>query len=242
MDYRFSKIAALLALSLLPLVTACTPDTPETQLTWGVNDRLGTHRAPASNKIARSDLPRVYVYQDPNEDITSPPVPTPRPAYNQPYRAATARTPQVYEYHDDVRERPVDARPATGNIAFAWPVNGQVIASFGTARNGERNDGINIAASRNAPIRASASGTVNYADNLSGYGNLVLIKHSNGFVTAYAHAERLLVARGDFVVKGQVIGYAGQTGDVNSTQVHFEIRNGKTPVNPERYLVARAGA
>jgi murein DD-endopeptidase MepM/ murein hydrolase activator NlpD len=238
MDRRFSKIAAVLALSLLPLITACTPDTPETQLSWGVNDHAGPRRAPASTKVARADLPRVYVYQDPNEEMASPPVPTPRPAY----RAATTRTPQVYEYRDDVRARPVTAMSVPGNVAFAWPVNGQVIASFGTARNGERNDGINIAASRNTPIRAAASGTVNYADSLNGYGNLVLIKHSNGYVTAYAHADRLLVARGDFVVKGQVIGYAGQTGDVTSPQVHFEIRNGTTPVDPERYLTARAGA
>ena len=82
---------------------------------------------------------------------------------------------------------------------------------------------------------------VNYADSLSGYGNLVLIKHNNGYVTAYAHADRLLVARGDFVTKGQVIGYAGQTGDVSSPQLHFEIRNGTTPVDPQRYLAARTG-
>ena len=238
MDRRFSKIAALLALCLAPLVTACTPDTPETQLSWGVNDRAPVRRASIPVKTARADSPRVYVYQDPSDEITAPPVPTPRPAY----RPASTRTAQVYEYRDDVREPPADKSPAPGNVAFAWPVNGTVIAGFGATRNGERNDGIYIAASRNAPIRAAASGTVNYADSLKGYGNLVLIKHSNGYVTAYAHADRLLVARGDFVVKGQVIGYAGQTGDVTSPQVHFEIRNGTTPVNPERYLTARAGA
>ena len=238
MDRRFSKIAAVLALSLAPLVTACTPDTPETQLSWGVNDHAGIRRAGAPVKTARADGPRVYAYQDPGEEISSPPVPTPRPAY----RPASVRTAQVYEYRDDVRARPADKSPAPANAVFAWPVNGTVIAGFGATRNGERNDGINIAASRNAPIRAAASGTINYADSLNGYGNLVLIKHSNGYVTAYAHADRLLVARGDFVVKGQVIGYAGQTGDVSSPQVHFEIRNGTTPVNPERYLTARAGA
>jgi murein DD-endopeptidase MepM/ murein hydrolase activator NlpD len=238
MDRRFSKIAAVLALSLAPLITACTPDTPETQLSWGVNDRTGVHRVSAQVKTARADGPRVYVYQDPNGEMTSPPVPTPRPVY----RPASTRTAQVYEYHDDVRMRPVDRSPVPANVAFAWPVSGQVISGFGAARNGERNDGINISASRNAPIRAAASGTVSYADSLNGYGNLVLIKHSNGYVTAYAHADRLLVARGDFVVKGQVIGYAGQTGDVTSPQVHFEIRNGTTPVDPERYLTARAGA
>jgi murein DD-endopeptidase MepM/ murein hydrolase activator NlpD len=236
MDLRFSKIAAVALLSLLPLLAACTPDTPRTQLSWGVNDRIGARRAAPVKTAAAGSGPRVYVYQDPNEEMSAPPVPTPRPAY----RAASTRTAQVYEYQDDVRARP--AAPAPGNAVFAWPVNGQVIAGFGAARNGERNDGINIAATRNTPIRAAASGTVNYADTLNGYGNLVLIKHSNGYVTAYAHADRLLVARGDFVVKGQVIGYAGQTGDVTTPQVHFEIRNGTTPVDPARYLAARAGA
>ena len=238
MDCRFSKYAALVALCLLPLAAACT-DTPETQLSWDVNDHVASHR-PAPVKTARADSPRTYVYQEPLGDVEAPPVPTPRPAYRA--ASATARTVPVYEYHDEVRERPADTRPVPGNVAFAWPVNGQVIAGFGATRNGERNDGINIAASRNTPIRAAASGTVNYADSLNGYGNLVLIKHSNGYVTAYAHADRLLVARGDFVAKGQVIGYAGQTGDVNSPQVHFEIRNGTTPVDPQRYLTARAGA
>jgi murein DD-endopeptidase MepM/ murein hydrolase activator NlpD len=238
MDRRFSKCAALLALCLAPLVTACT-ESPQTQLSWGVNDRLAPRHKTAPVKTASAATPRVYVYQDPDEAMASPPVPTPRPAYRP---AAAPRTAQVYEYRDDVRERPAAYAPAPANASFAWPVNGPVISGFGVTRNGERNDGINIAARANTPIRAAASGTVNYADSLNGYGNLVLIKHPNGYVTAYAHAERLLVSRGDYVMKGQVIGYAGQTGDVNSPQVHFEIRNGTTPVNPERYLTARAGA
>ena len=226
MDRRLPIFAALLG--LLTLTAACTPDTPETAFSWGVNDRAAHHAAakPASNSA------RIYVYQDPADE--TPPVPTPRPAY----RPAAEQNAPVYEYKEPYRA--ADAKPA-GNAVFAWPVNGKVISGFGATSGGERNDGINIAASRNTPIRASASGTVSYSDSLSGYGNLVLIKHSNGYVTAYAHADRLLVARGDFVTKGQVIGYAGQTGDVTSPQLHFEIRNGTTPVDPQRYLVARRG-
>lgn len=231
MDHRFSKFAILLVLAFIPLA-ACT-ETPETQLSWGVNDRLGSHRS-APVRTASTSGARTYIYQD--AETASPPTPTPRPSY-QPTRAQPQAP--VYEYREPYQA--AQTRPA-GAAIFAWPVNGQVISGFGIARDGERNDGINIAARQDAPIRASAGGTVSYADNLNGYGKLVLIKHPNGYVTAYAHADRLLVRSGDYVAKGQVIAYAGQTGDVSSPQVHFEIRNGTTPVNPERYLTARAGA
>jgi murein DD-endopeptidase MepM/ murein hydrolase activator NlpD len=237
MDRNICRLALVLALAFIPFVAACT-DTPETQLSWGVNDRLGA-RKPAPVKTASASSARVYVYQDADASPAQPPVPTPRPDYNPSWRSAgAARSAPVYEYRE-----PVSApRAAGGNVVFAWPVNGQVISGFGATAGGERNDGINIAARLDAPIRAAAGGTVSYADDLNGYGKLVLIKHPNGYVTAYAHADRLLVARGDFVAKGQVIGYAGQTGDVRSPQLHFEIRDGTTPVDPQRYLVARAGA
>lgn len=237
MDRRISKLLPLLALSLLPLLTACASETPETHLSWGVNDRVGK-RAPVRTASTGTGA-RTYVYQDALEPIGQPPVLTPRPAYRT--AAAAQRSTPVYEYREPTNDR---ERPSivAGNVAFAWPVAGQVISGFGVTRNGERNDGINIAARQGTPIRASASGTVSYAGALNGYGNLTLVKHSNGYVTAYGHADRLLVSQGDFVAKGQVIGYVGQTGDVSSPQVHFEIRNGTTPVNPERLLVARAGA
>ncbi|MGZ5939746.1 MAG: murein hydrolase activator EnvC family protein, partial [Rhizomicrobium sp.] len=119
------------------------------------------------------------------------------------------------------------------------PVAGRVISDFGTNGSGQRNDGINIAAPLGTPIRAAASGTISYAGNeLRGYGNLILIKHDDGYVTAYAHAERIVVNRGDTVTKGQIIAYAGSTGDVTSPQLHFEIRHGVQPVNPRTMLMA----
>jgi murein DD-endopeptidase MepM/ murein hydrolase activator NlpD len=130
-----------------------------------------------------------------------------------------------------------DATNSAG--AFEWPVQGKVIARFGKDEDGEKNDGINIATDLGTPIHAAAEGTVTYAGNeLKSYGNLVLIKHDNGYVTAYAHAERITVSRGDRVGQGDVIGYAGQTGDVSSPQVHFEIRQGVKPVDPRPLLVA----
>ena len=91
------------------------------------------------------------------------------------------------------------------------------------------------------PIKAAEDGTVTYAGNeLKGYGNLVLIRHADGYVSAYANASRLLVKRGDPVKRGQVIAHAGQTGNVTSPQLHFEIRKGSTPVDPRKYPAAGA--
>jgi len=122
---------------------------------------------------------------------------------------------------------------------FVWPIEGRVILPFGSSDDGVKNDGINIAARLGAPVRAAADGTVIYAGNeLKGYGNLVLVKHDNGYTTAYAHAESILVIRGDHVTKGQTIAYAGETGGVREPQVHFEIRQGVKPVDPQRFLLA----
>lgn len=136
---------------------------------------------------------------------------------------------------------PVDIQPAQNDsgLRFIWPVVGTVIESFGGMATGERNDGINIAAQRGAPIRASQSGTVSYAGNeLRNYGNLILIKHDGGYITAYAHVESIAVARGQHVEQGEIIGTAGTTGDVQEPQLHFEIRRDSHPVDPKLLLVA----
>ncbi len=127
---------------------------------------------------------------------------------------------------------------AAGAIpSFRWPVRGRIIAAFGSHANGTQNDGINLAVPEGTPIKAAEDGTVAYAGNeLKGYGNLVLIRHADGYVSAYANASRLLVKRGDPVKRGQVIARAGQTGNVTSPQLHFEIRKGSTPVDPRKYL------
>jgi murein DD-endopeptidase MepM/ murein hydrolase activator NlpD len=129
------------------------------------------------------------------------------------------------------------AEPAGGLPSFRWPVRGRVIASFGPTPNGLQNDGINLAVPEGTPVKAADDGVVAYAGNeLKGYGNLVLVRHSNGFVTAYAHASDILVKRGETVKRGQVIAHSGQTGNVTSPQLHFEIRKGSTPVDPSQYL------
>lgn len=124
-----------------------------------------------------------------------------------------------------------------GSPSFRWPVRGRIIAGFGPKPNGQQNDGINLAVPEGTPIKAAEEGVVAYAGNeLKGYGNLVLIRHPNGFVTAYAHASEVLVKRGDSIKRGQTIAKAGQTGTVNSPQLHFEIRKGSAPVDPTQYL------
>ncbi len=120
---------------------------------------------------------------------------------------------------------------------FRWPANGRVIMAFGPSTNGQQNDGINIAVPENTPVKAAEDGVVAYAGNeLKGYGNLVLVRHSNGYVTAYAHAKELLVKRGDQVKRGQIIARSGQSGNVTAPQLHFEIRKGAAPVDPTKFL------
>lgn len=133
-------------------------------------------------------------------------------------------------------QKPVLPIPARGD--FSWPLQGRVVWEYGARAGGERNDGINIAANEGEKIRAAGDGTVTYAgSDLKNYGNLVLIRHDNGYATVYAHAENFIVSKGDHVARGQVIGYVGQTGDVSSPQLHFEIRRGaREPLDPRTVL------
>ncbi len=139
--------------------------------------------------------------------------------------------------------KPVQAIPAppsaTGD-GFLWPVQGRVVSSYGAKAEGLRNDGINIAAAEGSPVMAVENGVVAYAGNeLRGFGNLLLIKHANGYVSAYAHNADLLVSRGDKVTKGQSIATVGSTGNVISPQLHFELRKGKKAIDPQTVLPAR---
>lgn len=134
----------------------------------------------------------------------------------------------------------VETAAAAEGPRFDWPVSGKVVSSFGSGADGLYNEGINIAAAAGTPVTASASGTVRYAGNeLRGYGNLVLIEHADGYVTAYAHNQALTVKRGDKVARGDVIARVGQTGNVKSPQLHFEIRKGTKSIDPKKMLVAR---
>jgi murein DD-endopeptidase MepM/ murein hydrolase activator NlpD len=127
--------------------------------------------------------------------------------------------------------------PPRADSKFMWPVNGKIISRFGPKDGGLHNDGINISAPRGTRVVAAENGVVAYAGNeLRGFGNLLLIKHADGWITAYAHNDQLLVQKGDKVVRGQAIARVGSSGNVSSPQLHFEIRRGAEPVNPMKYL------
>jgi len=129
------------------------------------------------------------------------------------------------------------AEPAGAIPSFRWPVVGRVTSGFGPRPDGTRNDGIDVAVPAGTPIKAADDGVVAYSgDELKGYGNLVLIRHANGYVSAYANASQLLVKRGDTVKRGQIIARAGQTGNAKAPQLHFEIRKGPVPVDPAKFL------
>ena len=149
-----------------------------------------------------------------------------------------ARLAQAIPVEDTPVETPVKAAETTGALpTFRWPVRGKVITSYGAKTNGKANDGINLAVPEGTPVKAAEDGVVAYSGNeLKGYGNLVLIRHANGYVTAYAHASELLVKRGDTIKRGQIIAKSGQSGEVASPQLHFEIRKGSSPVDPLQFL------
>jgi murein DD-endopeptidase MepM/ murein hydrolase activator NlpD len=179
---------------------------------------LGTLPAPGSEAMPTT-APAV-----PTVQTSAPPVPeVPAVAAPQPVQTAAV-------------DATVDP-PSANGTSFRWPVRGRIISDFGSKPTGERNDGINLAVPEGTAVKAAETGTVIYAGNeLAGYGNLVLVRHADGWVSAYAHNSTLNVSKGDNVQRGQTIAQAGATGSVTSPQVHFELRKGAKPVNPMDYL------
>ena len=120
---------------------------------------------------------------------------------------------------------------------FIWPIRGKIVSTFGDKQNGAFNDGINIAAPAGKAIKAVADGEVVYAGNeLEGYGNMLILRHNNGWMSAYAHTQKMTVGVGHKVSQGQAIAQVGQTGDVNADQLHFGLRKDKQAVNPMDFL------
>ncbi|BAI72088.1 lipoprotein [Azospirillum sp. B510] len=152
----------------------------------------------------------------------------PPPAAPQQQEVAAAAPPKPAEPKAEV-----GAPPPRGGARFLWPVKGKLISGYGPKPDGLHNDGLNIAAPKGAAVVAADNGVVAYAGNeLRGFGNLLLLKHSDGWITAYAHLDKIEVERGATVKRGQVIARVGQTGGVSSPQLHFELRKGSQAVDP----------
>ncbi len=130
----------------------------------------------------------------------------------------------------------VDVPPKSSG-RFSWPVNGKVISSYGPKKGGLHNDGINIKAARGTPVKSAENGVVAYVGSeLEGFGNLVLVRHENRYMSAYAHLDKAIVKKGQRLSKGDVLGKVGSTGGVDTPQLHFEIRKGTKALNPMKYL------
>lgn len=147
--------------------------------------------------------------------------------------APVAAAPQSAEQAKPTEPASPEEAKADAAGKLRWPVRGKVIAGFGKQADGSYNDGIKLSVPVGAEVHAAESGVVAYAGNeLKGYGNLVLLRHDNGWITAYAHNNELSVKRGDRVRRGQVIAKAGNTGSADKPQLHFELRQGSSPVDP----------
>ncbi len=192
--------------------------------------------AGAGGSMSVEELPTPTAPQSAKQRAIAPSTPdTTEPVAPQKPAPKTTATKQT---DTEVAAIPPEPAPARREgERFLWPVKGKIISGFGPKKGGLNNDGINIAAPAGTRVMAADNGVVAYAGNeLRGFGNLLLIRHADGWVTAYAHNAKLLVKRGEKVRRGQPIAEIGSTGNVSAPQLHFEIRKGTDPVDPLKYL------
>ncbi|MEQ9560597.1 MAG: LysM peptidoglycan-binding domain-containing M23 family metallopeptidase [Rhodospirillales bacterium] len=180
------------------------------------------------------------------QSVKAPHRPDPDPEPTAAPQAGTSSPLQVAPPHRPkapvaTANRALPGPPKRSGSGFYWPVSGgRVISRFGVKQSGLRNDGINIRAPRGTPVVATENGVVAYVGNeLRGFGNLVLIKHDGGWISAYAHTDQLAVTKGDRVRRGQKIATVGDTGGVAEPQLHFELRKNKRAVNPQQFLSSK---
>lgn len=225
---RYSAVAALMILTTV-LLSACAQDHMAM-----LDDRSGTYHGRAPLMMTSDGSKPLFVpnFQMTTEtaaaldsvssqELAPPPTAAPAPALH-PLPATTA----AGEPHSQL----MSDRHA---VAWQWPVPGTVTAGFGKQREGIANEGVTIAAAAGTPIHAAAGGEVAFVGSqLRDYGNMVILRHPNGDMSSYAHAQRITVAKGMTVKQGDVIGYVGQSGRAKSPQLHFAIRAGNRAVDP----------
>ncbi|MEB2843755.1 peptidoglycan DD-metalloendopeptidase family protein [Rhizobiales bacterium RZME27] len=189
------------------------------------SDTVKTASIPAQPAVAKPAAPAK------TETASVAPQQSAKPAEQAP--AASASVSDVEKKSDVASISPA----STGISKYRWPVNGAVVAGYGSNVNGSRNDGIDISVPEGTPIKAAENGVVIYAGNgLKQLGNTVLVRHDDGKVTVYGHAGSINVSRGQKVQRGQTLAASGMSGDAKRPQVHFEVRKDATPVNPVTFL------
>lgn len=197
-----------------------TPQAPAAQPVTQVASASPNLGAPPAPLGSRPQTPQTL----PQQQAAVAPVATPAPV------AQPAPAPQQV-----AAVQPAAEPVASGNDKFRWPVSGRVITDFGASRG----TGINIDVPEGSTVKAAENGTVIYVGSgVEGYGNLILIRHPNGYVSAYAHLNGMSVAKGAVVNRGDSIGTVGMTGSVSKPQLHFELRKGATPVDPVPLLAS----
>ena len=255
---RHGRARAAAVLAFCGLVAACSPVPGEPAPVYMMGARPTAYQSMASAPIQPAMAPITPAPSPGPSTSSRRPVPDLIPLDNPPAAASSSAGTPVHRavppatasrfppaappsVHVSAEPEAAKADPAPAVLPhgahFSWPLNGRILAGYGTGSDGSRNDGISIAAPRGAPISAIEAGTVAYAGNeLRGYGNLILIKHVDGWISAYGHCDELLVKKGDQVHRGSVIAKVGATGNVNEPQLYFELRRGKQPVDPREFL------
>jgi len=230
-----------------PALAESTPSAPATPMAPAGSLSVEQLPPPSAKPGTSTDIKPTTALPGVKPSTTSPAVAPPPPAAVQPVPAPQGNPPSVAQPPQTATTPEPPPQTATAvpepaprsNSPFLWPVRGKIISGFGVKPGGLHNDGINIEAAAGSSVMAAENGVVAYAGNeLRGFGNLLLIRHADGWVTAYAHNDKLLVKRGDHVKRGQVIAQVGSTGNVTSPQLHFELRKGTEPVDPLKYLGA----
>lgn len=217
---RLNDIDAPYTIRLGEILVIPADDTPPPAVAQSAVKSATATSAPQPSTSARQEKPR----EKPRQMARAP-------------QSASASGGEIAVVPPKKPPAPVPPPAARTGRGFVWPVRGPLMSNFGNKDGGLRNDGINIIAPRGTPVLAAENGVVAYAGNeIRGFGNLLLIKHADGYVTAYAHNDTLLVKRGQRVKRGQKISTVGQSGSVSRPQLHFEIRKGRRPQNPEKYL------
>lgn len=220
----------------VPVRAVVTPATPSASASVGATSNTAPRAATTGKTSSSSARPATPSASSVPKPAVKPSAPSStKPAAQASKPATQASKPKEKISSDPAKKLPAIA--ARSSSKFSWPVRGTILSHFGAKSGGLFNDGINIGAARGTTVKAAENGVVAYAGNeVKGMGNLVIVQHSGGWMTVYAHMDSLAVRRGVRVTVGQKIGTVGATGKVTKPQLHFEIRKGTKAYNPSSYL------